>query len=404
MARSEPNDQSNSSGRARAWNGPGVLTYGYRPFFLMAGVWAALAMTVWIALLTGQVELRTRFDPVSWHAHEMLFGYLGAVMAGFLLTAVPNWTGRLPIVGLPLAALSGLWVCGRVAIAVSEYLPPAVVAGCDLVFPVALTIAIGREILASNNRRNLVILALLTLFIIANGLFHMEAVRGDYAAGSYGFRMGLGVAVMMLSLIGGRIVPSFTRNWLVKQGVEPRLPSVGGRLDKVVLLVTLISLAGWAIRPEHPVVAALCLIAGLAHLIRLSRWRGWLAWSEPLLWILHVGYSFVPLGFLAVALSGWGISASPQIGAQHVWMAGAIGVTTMAVMTRASLGHAGRPLTATPGVTLVYLLIICAVVLRFVAAFGASPAWVLNASSGAWIAGYLGFVVLYWPILTKRRG
>jgi len=402
MSRTGPAKVQNSSDRVRAWAGPGVLTYGYRPFFLLAGIWAVFAMASWIAMLSGHMQFWSRFDPVSWHAHEMLFGYVGAVMAGFLLTAVPNWTGRLPIIGIPLAFLAGLWVCGRVAIAISNFLPPGLVAAIDLAFPTLLAAAIGREILVSNNRRNLGVLALLPLFITSNALFHVQAAQGEYAAGSFGFRMGLGVVVIMLCLIGGRIVPSFTRNWLVKQGFQADLPGFGPD-DKAILGLTQICVVGWVVLPENPIVAALCLVAGLANLFRLARWQGWRTKSEPLVWILHVGFLFVPLGFLMIALSGMNSNLSPSIGAQHVWTTGAIGVTTLAVMTRACLGHAGLPLAATRGVTLVYLLVIAAVLLRFFAAFGNTPPWVLHASAGAWMTGFLGFVILYWPILTKRR-
>ncbi len=381
----------------------GILSYGYRPFFLFAGAWAAIALAVWIATLTGRVDLPTRFDPVSWHAHEMLFGYLSAVIAGFLLTAVPNWTGRPPIIGLPLAVLTALWFCGRVAIALSEHINPVLVAGLDLVFPVVLALVIGREILAANNRRNLIVLGMLVLFATANGWFHVSAFYGEYAAGEIGFRMGLAVAVMMICVIGGRIIPNFTRNWLVAQGAEPRISQFGW-VDQAVLIATLICLVGWTIWPEHKGVAAVCFVAGALNLVRLARWRGWQARSESLLWILHVGFGFIPLGFLAIALSGWGVSASTQIGAQHIWTAGAIGVTTLAVMSRASLGHAGRPLVATSGVTRVYLLVIAAVLLRFVSATASGPVWVLYTAFVAWVAGFTGFVILFWPILTKRRG
>ncbi|MCP5073174.1 MAG: NnrS family protein [Rhodobacteraceae bacterium] len=402
MIRQQPKGERNSSDRVRAWAGPEILTYGYRPFFLLAGAWAALAMAFWVAMLAGRLTLWTRFDPVSWHAHEMLFGYLSAVMAGFLLTAVPNWTGRLPIVGWPLAGLVTVWLVGRIAVAFSASLSILVTATLDLAFLVVFALVIGREIMAGKNWRNLVVLAILILFIIANALFHASAARGEFAANGFGFRLGLASAVILISVVGGRIVPSFTRNWLVKQQVENR-PAAIGTFDKLALLITLVSLALWAALPEHSTTAVLCAFAGCTNLIRLARWSGWHSRTEPLLWVLHVGFFFVPLGFLALAVSFWDAGLSPKIGAQHIWMAGAIGVMTLAVMTRASLGHAGRPLTATRGVTTVYLLVLASVVLRFIAALGASPEWILHLSAGAWIAGFTGFCWLYWPILTHRR-
>jgi uncharacterized protein involved in response to NO len=166
-----------SAERMRAWTGPAILSFGFRPFFSLAGLWAALAMAVWVAMLSGRTVLPTGFDPIGWHAHEFLFGYLGAVMAGFLLTAVPNWTGSLPLVGWPLAGLVALWVIGRGAVAVSAHLPPVVVALADLAFPLALAGFLSREIVAGRNWKNLPVLALLTGWAVANALFHWEATR-----------------------------------------------------------------------------------------------------------------------------------------------------------------------------------------------------------------------------------
>ncbi|HSG54418.1 MAG TPA: NnrS family protein, partial [Paracoccaceae bacterium] len=179
----------------RAWTGPAILTFGFRPFFFGAAVWAVLAMALWVPMLSGHLMLPTAFDPVSWHAHEFLFGYLGAVVAGFLLTAVPNWTGRLPIVGWRLGMLAGLWLMGRVAIAVSGDVPALPVAMVDLAFPVVFAMLIAREIVAGKNWRNLIVLAMLGVFILGNALFHWEAAQGGYAAQGYGLRLGLGAGI-----------------------------------------------------------------------------------------------------------------------------------------------------------------------------------------------------------------
>jgi len=399
MTRTKP--KGNSSDRVRAWAGPAILTYAYMPFFLLAGAWACLVMVIWIAALMGWISLRSEFDAVSWHAHELLFGFLPAVLAGFLLTTVPNWTGRLPIIGWPLAGLAGLWVVGRITVAVSAGFSPALVAVLDLSFLVILAALLVREIFTGRNWRNLPVLALLCLLILANGLFHINAAQGGYAAGGFGFRIGLAVVVMLVSLVGGRIVPSFTRNWLVKRKIDG-LPAPFGLVDRVSLLLTLIALIGWIALLDHVLLPALCGLAGIANLIRLSRWSGFKTASDPLVWILHIGYLFVPLGFLAFAVSIFDASLSPMIGAQHVWMAGVTGVMPVAVMTRASLGHAGRPLTATRPVTVIYCLIIASVGLRFAAAFDAAPEGVLHVSALCWIAGFAGFCIHYWPIMTKR--
>ena len=265
---------TSSAEQMRAWTGPAILTYGFRPFFLGAAVWAALAMALWVPMLSGALVLPTAFDPVSWHAHEFLFGYLGAVIAGFLLTAVPNWTGRLPIVGWRLGALAALWIAGRVAVAISAAMPPAAVAAIDLAFPLALAAAIGREIVAGRNWRNLVVLGGLAVFAVGNGLFHWEAARGEYAAQGHGLRLGLAAGLMMIALIGGRIVPSFTRNWLARRG-PGRLPVPPmQRFDRVALVVLLAALLLWVARPLDPVTGAALVLAGALHLARLARWAG----------------------------------------------------------------------------------------------------------------------------------
>src|SRR6056297_4021405 len=180
-----------SAEQMRAWTGPAVLSFGFRPFFLFGALWVTLAMVLWIVTLSGGFDLPSRMDPVSWHAHAFLFGYLGAVLAGFLLTAVPNWTGRLPMVGWRLAALVLLWVAGRLAVLVSDHLPVAVAPVIDLAFPLVLGGLILREIVAGKNWRNLIVLALLAVFTLANGIFHAEAIIGNYAAQGFGLRLGL---------------------------------------------------------------------------------------------------------------------------------------------------------------------------------------------------------------------
>ncbi|HSG54078.1 MAG TPA: NnrS family protein, partial [Paracoccaceae bacterium] len=364
------------------------------------GIWAALAMALWIAMLTGRLVLPTAFDPVSWHAHEMLFGYLGAIMAGFLLTAVPNWTGRLPIVGWPLAGLVSLWMLGRIAIAVSAHLPAILAALADLAFPLVLIGFLGREIVAGGNWRNLPVLALLAGWTIANAAFHLQAARGGFPAGGAGLRLGLAAAVMLISLIGGRIVPSFTRNWLAQQALPAR-PMPHGRADLAVLGLTLAALLVWVLWPDRPATAAACALAGLAHIWRLSRWSGRHTGSEALVWVLHAAYAFVPLGFLAMAAG----SLFPLYAAaeQHIWMAGAIGLMTLAVMTRASLGHAGRPLHATRAVAALYLAVMVSVAARFAAGLLPGHDWLLHLAATAWIVGFGGFAVIYWPILTQPK-
>jgi uncharacterized protein involved in response to NO len=386
----------------RAWRGPAVLSFGFRPFFLMAGIWAAIAMAIWIAMLAGILELPTRFDPVSWHAHELLFGYLAAVIAGFLLTAVPNWTGRLPIVGWPLGLLAVLWLAGRIAVASSIWMPAMIVAMIDCAFLAALMLAIGREILTGGNWRNLPVLGLLGLFLAGNALFHYAGVSQS-AASQTGMRLGVAVAVMLISLIGGRIVPSFTRNWLVKHGHSAR-PDPFDVLDRITVLIFTIALLVWVVAPESLAAGSILLLAGMMQGWRLFRWAGLQTLEEPLVWVLHAGYAFLPLGAVVLALAILWEDILLVQAAQHLWMAGAIGLMTLAVMSRATLGHTGRKLTAGPGTTTVYLSLIGSVFLRFSAGAWPQLAAELYQLSGLlWIAAFFGFAAIYGPMLMRPR-
>lgn len=377
----------------------GFLSWGFRPFFLSAALWALLGMALWVPMLQGLLSLPSDFDPVSWHAHEALFGYLGAVLAGFLLTAVPGWTDRRPLAGWPLLGLLALWILGRVAVATSEYMAPWAVAAIDVSFLIVLGGHVLREIVIGRNWRNLVVIALIGVFVAGNALFHREAAEGVYAASGRGLRAGLAAAIMMISLIGGRIVPAFTRNWLAARGGEA-LPAPFGRLDKLSLAVTLVALVVWVARPEAPETGYLLLAAGVAQAARLARWRGPDTAGEPLVWILHLGYAFVPLGMLVMGAAILWPDLLPPASAQHLWMAGAIGTMTLAVMTRATLGHGGRELTVGAGTAAVYLSVVASVPARL--AGGAFPEWSVplwTLSAVLWCCGYAGFVLLYGRLL-----
>lgn len=390
--------------RMRASSRPVLFSYGFRPFFLGAAVWAASAMALWIAMLSGALVMPMRFDPISWHAHEFLYGYLEAVIAGFLLTAVPNWTGRSPIGGWPLGGLFTLWIAGRIAVALSLLLPTWFVAAADLALSAGLIAAVARELIAGKNWRNLPVLALLCLFALGNLVFHLEAGRGAVAAQGYGLRIGLSVALMMIALIGGRIVPSFTRNWLAQRGAG-RLPALPmRRFDVVALIALLAALLLWIGFPDQSITAAALALAGAMHAVRLARWAGERTVGEPLVLVLHAGYAFLPLGAFAVAADivqpgGYGLAAG-----QHLWMAGAIGLMTLAVMTRATLGHTGFELTAGAGTSVLYLACISAVLLRAAAGLWTVGADLLYLMSGvAWITAFGGFSLLYGPRLVHLR-
>ncbi|MGG9998756.1 NnrS family protein [Pseudovibrio ascidiaceicola] len=386
--------------QVRSWQGPVLFSYGFRPFFLASAVWAIVLMLLWIPLISGHIELPVAFDPVSWHAHEFLFGYLSAVVAGFLLTAIPNWTGRMPIVGRPLIFLFSLWVIGRAAILFGTYLPAGVVAGLDVAMPLVLAIACLREIMAGKNWRNLIVLGLLGLLIAANLLFHWEAWSDGYAAQGYGMRLGISTMVLMVGLIGGRIIPSFTRNWLVKQGSKSLPASPMQTFDKISLLTLLIALLVWTALEDHWLAGAVLLISGALHFARLARWKGQYTFKEPLVLVLHASYLFMPLGLLALGFAILQPDLLDITGAQHLLMAGVLGMMTLAVMTRATLGHTGMELKASRGATFLYCAMAASVLLRFSAGLFPDLATRLyDASALAWILAFVVYVATFGPLL-----
>ncbi len=388
-----------SAEQMRAWQGPALFSFGFRPFFLFGALWAALAMLLWLPALSGALSLPTRFDPVSWHAHEFLFGYLGAVLAGFLLTAVPNWTGRLPIVGWPLAALFALWGAGRIAVLISGHLRVAIAPAIDLAFPLVLGGLILREIVAGRNWRNLIVLGLLAVFTLANGIFHAEALSGSYAAQGIGLRLGLATGVMMIAVIGGRIIPSFTRNWLAKGNNPARPAPPMQRFDTWVLLISIGVLLLWVLQPFAAQTHVALVVFGILHGVRQARWTPHLTLRDPLLWVLHAAYLFIPLGAFALGL-GQISNTLDTAGAQHLWMAGAIGAMTLAVMTRASLGHTGQALSANRATAAIYLCVFGSVILR---AWGAVHLGFMHLSGALWLAAFAGFVLTYGPALYRRK-
>lgn len=382
-----------TSEKRRAYTGPTLFSHGFRVFFLMAGIWAALAMILWVLMLVQGVEPPSRFSPLYWHEHEMLFGYTYAVLAGFLLTAIPNWTGRLPVVGWPTAGLAALWLLGRVVALFSGSVSPFLADLAELIFPVVLIAVLAREIIAGKNWRNLKVLGAVSAFALADLLFMLQAVQG-IDLGGLGVRLGAAVIIWLITLIGGRVVPSFTRNWLVRQGAK-RLPIPFRRFDLWVILVSSLTLLIWVFFPDSAFVSPLAGISGVLHLVRLYRWAGWQAWRESLVWVLHVAYLFVAIGYFMLAID-------PAL-VPHGWTAGAVALMTLAMMTRASLGHSGRMLTATPSLTVIYLLSIGAALARIAAKYMGNTPGLLDLAAGFWVLAFGGFVITFFTILTRPR-
>ena len=381
----------------RAYTGPRILERGFWPFFLSAGLMAGLAMPVWAAMHARGFSLASNLGGREWHVHEMLFGYLAAVVAGFLLTAIPNWTGRLPVIGIRLGLLWALWLAGRLATGLSNF-APLTAAVVDSAFLVVFASLIWREVLSGNNIRNGPVCALVSLLAIANIMFHYAWLAGDETR--FWEHLALAAIAILISLIGGRIVPSFTLNWMMRRGETVR-PVPFGRYDAITLLITLITLLTWTFVAGGVVTGGLFALTALLHAVRLARWAGHRTAEEPLLFILHVGYAWLPLGYGLLAAAMFG-ELLPETTALHALTAGAIGTMIAAVMSRATLGHTGRPLHAGPGTVVAYGLIVIGAFVRVLAS--AFPdqygAWVL-AAGGLWAGGYMLFALIYGPMLLR---
>ena len=399
-AKTRPGGRSGGIPRGIATDGVALLSYGFRPFFLGAGVFAVLAMGLWIGALGFGWEVGgLRYGALYWHAHEMLFGYTVAALAGFMLTAIPNWTGRLPVSGPPLLALALLWLAGRVVMLAPELFGLYPAAAIEATFVPALALIAGREIIAGRNWKNLKILGALALLSGCNIGFHLLVLTGGEPMVL--FRAATAVFIALIALVGGRIVPSFTRNWLSRTG-ETMLPAPFGHVDRWAIVALLAALLAWTLWPDRPVTAIAAGTAAVLQLWRLLRWRGRRTLREPLLVVLHFAYGFIPLGMAAIALAALGWISAPS--ALHILTVGAIGNMTLAVMMRATLGHTGRKLTASVTSCLASLAMFTAAMVRPFAEL--MPDYyhpVLMVSGGAWILAFGLFSAEYGRFLVTPK-
>ena len=307
--------------RYRSWNGIALFRQGFRPFFLAAGVSAVALLAIWLLILARLLELPGAvFAPVHWHAHEMIFGTLTAAVAGFLLTAIPNWTGRMPLQGWPLIGLFGLWLAGRAAMVTAEMIGPELAAATDISFLFVLLMIVVREILSGRNWRNLPVVIALALLTMANAASHLETL-GFIDTYDLGMRGGISVIALLIGLIGGRIIPSFTNNWLAKRNVAAR-PRPFDRFDAGALVLTVGALGVWTFLPYHQWTGPLLLAAGAVNAVRFLRWQGGRTLAEPLVWSLHAAYAWLPLGLILIGLSYMTMEI-PETAGLHALTAGA---------------------------------------------------------------------------------
>lgn len=392
---------TSSAEQMRQYAGLPLFSFGFRPFFLAGAIAAAIIPVITAMAFSGVIAFAFPGGVIAWHGHEMVYGYLSAIVAGFILTAVPNWTGRLPLLGARLAALFFLWFAGRIAVFMSGQLGGLVVGLVDISFLFLLDIFLWREVLHGKKWRNAPVCALVLLFAIGNAVWHWQVWQGGNAA--QGLYFGIAVIAILLALIGGRVTPSFTRNWLAKTGRETFDASFSV-LDKAAIGVLVVSVLSWLAAPHLILTGALLVIAAALHVVRLARWRGWRTGAEPLVLILHAGYFWLPLSLVLLALSVFAPATFPTVVALHALTAGAAGGMTLAVMTRATLGHTGRPLTADAATVVIYMLVNLGAAMRVLALFLPLPyATTVAVSSLIWGGAFALFAIIYGRYLLAPR-
>ena len=381
---------------------PAIFAYGFRPFFLSAGCYAVIAMGCWLAVYAAGASPPTGLPPQLWHAHEMVFGFVAAAIAGFLLTAVPSWTGRQGYSGRPLALLVSLWLAGRIAVGAWGLLAEAA-AAIDLAFFPGLALTLAPALIRARSFRNLPFLVILTILFAANALFHAEMLGWTKDTAGPGLLLAINTMLVLVVIVGGRIIPSFTLNWLRRRGKSVTIGPTPG-LDAAAIGATILVLAVDLISPDTPAAGVVALAGALLHAARLARWRGMETASEPILWILHLGYGWVVVGLTLKA--AWLLTgASFAANWLHALTVGVFATMILAVMTRVALGHTGRALVASRPIVAVYASITLAGAVR-VFGPGLGP-WAYLPSIAAagllWIAAFLLFLAVYTPILVRPR-
>jgi uncharacterized protein involved in response to NO len=378
---------------------PVLLSYAFRPFFLLNGFFAVLVVVGWTLALHGK---GLAAFTVMWHGHEMLVGFSMAAIAGFSLTAVSVWTGRPALNGAPITWLVFCWLLGRLAMLSSTWIAAPFVATVDMLFPVLLCLLLGREVFGGKNRRNFLLVVIVAVMAGLNGLYHlgtMQLVAGGDRLGVY---LLIHMVLLLVAIIAGRIVPSFTGNWLRLQG-EKRLPKGSIAVDISALSLTVLTGLATTLWPSNVVSGVLAFAAAGVHGFRLSRWRGFATTSNPLLFVLHGAYAWLPVGYvlLGCAVFGWTITPSAAL---HALTMGAIGSTVLAVTTRVALGHTGRPLKAARSIVAAYWILMIAVLARVVSPLAASHyRTMVDLAAAGWALAFVIFIAVYWPILTREK-
>lgn len=386
------------------------FSYGFRPFFFGAAVFAVLLMGVWLVFVATSMSgssgnwLPITGSPLAWHAHEMIFGFAAAAIAGFLLTAVPNWTGALPISGMPLVVLFATWMSGRIALFVSGMIPYEVAAGFDLIFLPLLGVTAARQLFVRPAMRNLVFLVLISVLTLTNAAFHLGTAGYIDLDPLRAAKAGLFVVVVKIAIIGGRVIPAFTHNWLHLNRPGAPLPQRYQWLDVTSALSIVIFAVLAAFDMQTAWQGTVALVAAVLNGVRLWHWQGWSTRSEPIVLILHLGYLWLVAGLALTAASAFQ-AGIPATLASHAFGTGAAGTMIMAIMSRASLGHTGRPLVAPTPIVWAYGLLSAAAVVRVAGPLVAPGAttFVLTLAALAWMGAFALFTIVYAPILSTPR-
>ena len=379
-----------------------VLRYGFRPFFLGAGLAAALLIPWWAASYAFSLALMTGWPPTLWHGHEMLFGFIGAAIGGFLLTAVPGWTGARGFAGWPLAWLAGLWLLGRIAVATSALWPFPAVAAIDLAFLPALA-ALVLPPLARERNRNTPLLAVLSALWLSDVAFYWGLAHGNFGQSLRALMVGIDVVLVLVTVIGGRIVPAFTASALRQRG-NPATVRVSSTLTALAVGATVAVALGDLFVPDGTIAGAIAALAALVQALRLAQWQTLRTLRQPIVWVLHLAYVWLPIG-LALKAIALLTGAAPAAFWLHALTIGAAASMILAVMTRASLGHTGRPLVVDPLIALAYVLLTAAALVRVfgLAVLPLAYREVILLAALLWTAAFALFVGIYAPILLAPR-
>lgn len=381
-----------------------LFNYGFRPFFFLAGLFAAISVPLWVGLYAGHMDMGLVSSPMLWHGHEMIYGYTAAAIAGFFLTVVPNWTKVKASKGPILVFLAALWLIGRVAFWAQSLLPYSVVMALDLLFLIALTAVVIRPLINPQYRRQFVFVPILVVMIVANAMTHLGVLGFEAFGVDWGVRglvLGLDATLVLITVMAGRVTPSFTSSYLGHGDPDIKVVQRAG-LDRWVVWTMWLLLVVDFFLPVTPWAGAVAIAAAALHVKRLSGWQSLRTLDNPILWVLHLGYVWLIVGLVLRGLSDFDLI--PAADAVHALTIGALGTITLAIMTRASLGHTGRGIKAAPVIVVAYVLVSLSAIVRLAAVWLVDMSLELVMVSGVlWTLAFVAFFIVYAPILMRPR-